>query len=389
MSISDIALYTFFILLLSWGSKRLPFIPLLCVLLGIVWGFFGKHLDIGTLQICAKIALIFFLFVDGAKLHFPKIFHFQSIRLPTVGIVVTFILGMGLLLFIFPLTWKEAFVVLLPLLSIDGRMTLPAFQRSVPARVSQMLSVEGGMTSLLVFFLLSLVHLSHPFHFIIGIFFPLIVGGVLGYLCGVVGKTALDFGWAENHLFRGALFLIPFAIFAFCELFHGNGFIGVIVAGLVFGHTARPLCNTLFDFSRRQGPILIYLLLIFFGTFSLHILSSTFTFSLILFALLFLFGVRFLSVLISFQKSPFQWKTLAYLTFFNPKGLIPIATALLFTDYFAFPNEHLMLSIVLTTTFFSLLIHPLFAYSVATSYAYAIRSFRGSIELLPTISIPI
>lgn len=388
MTIPDIALYSFFFLLISWGSKRLPFIPLLCVLLGIAWGLVGKHLDLTTLQMTAKIALIFFLFVDGARLHFPKIVHFQSLRLPTVGTLVTLILGMGLLLFFFPLTWKEAFVVILPLLTIDGRMTTPAFQKGVPPRVSEMLQTEGGITSLLAFFLLSLVVLPHPFHFFIGIFFPLIAGGVLGYLCGVVGKTALDFGWADRPLFKGALFLVPFAIFAFCDLFHANGFIGVIAAGITFGHTARVLCDSLFDLSRRQGSYLIYLLLIFFGTFSLHILSTTFTFSFILFSLLFLFGVRFLSVLISFQKSSFQWKTLAYFTFFNPKGLIPIAAALLFTEYFSFPNENLMLGIVLSTTFFSLLIHPLFAHPFALSYAHAIHPFRASIEHLPTISLP-
>ncbi|MCP5506392.1 MAG: cation:proton antiporter [Chlamydiales bacterium] len=388
MTTAEIALYSFFFLLLSWGSKRLPFIPLLCLLLGVIWGLFGKHLDLSVIQTTAKIALIFFLFVDGARLHFPKIFHFQSLRLPTIGTVVTLLLGMGLLLFFFPLTWKEALIVTLPLLAIDGRMTTPAFQQGVPPRVSEMLKTEGGITSLIAFFLLSLVHLDHPFHFFIGIFFPLIAGGTLGYLSGVVGKTALDFGWADRPLFKGALFLLPFALFSFCELFHANGLIGVIAGGMTFGHTARPLCDSLFDLSRRQGSYLIFLLLIFFGTFSLHLLSSTLTFSLLLFAVLFLFGVRFLAVLISFQKSAFQWKTLGYFTFFNPKGLIPIAAALLFTEYFTFSNENLMLAIVLTTTFLSLLIHPLFAYPVALSYARAIRPYRAHIEHLPTVSLP-
>lgn len=388
MTTVEIALFSFFFLLLSWGSKRLPFIPLLCLLLGVIWGLFGKHLNLSVIQMTAKIALIFFLFVDGARLHFPKIFHFQSLRLPTIGSVVTLLLGMGLLLFFFPLTWKEAFVVTLPLLAIDGRMTTSAFELGVPSRVSEMLKTEGGITSLIAFFLLSLASLDHPFHFFIGIFFPLIAGGVLGYLFGVVGKTALDFGWADRPLFKGALFLLPFALFSFCELFHANGLIGVIAGGMTFGHTARPLCDSLFDVSRRQGSYLIYLLLIFFGTFSLHILSSQLTFSLILFAFLFLFAIRFLSVLISFQKTKYQWKTLGYLTFFNPKGLIPLATTLLFTEYFSFPNENLMLSIVLTTTFFSLLIHPLFAHPVALSYAHGIRPFRASPEHLPTVSLP-
>ncbi|QVL57033.1 MAG: cation:proton antiporter [Simkaniaceae bacterium] len=388
MTTNDIALYSFFFLILSWGSKRLPFIPLLCLLLGIVWGFLGARPHISTLQFTTKIALIFFLFVDGAKLHIPKILRYQSIRLPTIGLLVTLLLGMGLIKALFPLSMMEAFVVMLPLLAIDGRVVDPAFSSHIPSRISQMLNVEGAFTGIFAFFVLSLVHLPHPLHFFIGIFFPLIAGSILGYICGLVGKTALECGWAQNNLFRGAFFLIPFAIFAFCDLFNANGFIGVIAAGITFGHTARFLCDSLFDLSRRQAPYLFYLLLIFFGIFSLHILSSAMTFTLIFFAVVFLIVIRFLAVLISLQKSHFQWKTLGYFTFFSPKGLISIAIALLFTEYLSFPNASLMLAIILTTTLFSLLIHPLFAYPVAMSYADGIHSYPRAPEHFPTVSLP-
>lgn len=388
MTLADIALYSFFFLILSWGSKRLPFIPLLCLLLGIIWGFFGSCPDKTTLQFVATIALVFFLFVEGAKLHIPKILHYQSIRLPTIGLLVTLVLGVGLIKFLFPLSLKEAFIVTLPLLALDGKVISPAFSSYLPPRITQMLNVEGSFTTLFAFFILSLIHLSHPFHFFLGVFFPLIAGSVLGYICGLVGKTALECGWAQNDLFRGAFFLIPFAIFSFCELFHSNGFIGVIAAGVTFGHTGRFLCDSLFDLSRRQAPYLFYLLLIFFGIFSLHILSTMMTFTLIFFALAFLFGVRFLAVLISFQKSQFQWKTLGYFTFFSPKGLIPIAAAFLSTEFFSFTNEGLMLSIVLATTLFSLLLHPLFAYPVAMSYAQRIHRYPKAPEHFPTVSLP-
>ncbi len=389
MNITDIALYTFFFLIISWGSKRLPFIPLLCLLLGVVWGVLGSKPHLPTLQIIAKIALIFFLFVDGAKLHIPKILHYQPVRLPTIGLLVTLILGMALVKIFFPLSLKEAFIVTLPLLAIDARVVPPAFHLSVPTRVSQMLSVEGSFTGIFAFFVLSIVHLAHPFHFFIGIFFPIIAGSIVGYICGLVGKTALECGWAENNLFRGAIFLIPFAIFAFCELFYANGFIGVIAAGLTFGHTARSICDSLFDLSRRQAPYLFYLLLIFFGTFSLHVLSTALTPNLIFFAILFLTAVRFLSVLISFQKSCFKWNTLWYFTFFSPKGLIPIATALFFAEYFSFLGANLMLLIVLTTTFFSLLVHSLFAYPVAMAYGSDIHRYPRAVEHLPTVSLPV
>lgn len=388
MTIADIGLFSFFFLILSWGSKRLPFIPLLCLLLGVTWGFFGSRPDLTTLQFVAKIALIFFLFIEGAKLHVPKILRYQSIRLPTIGLLVTLVLTMSLLRLLFPLSLKESFVVTLPLLAIDGKTVPTAFSAHLPARISQMLNVEGAFTTLFAFFILSLLHLPHPFHFFHGIFFPLIAGVLLGYICGLIGKTALRCGWAQRDLFRGALFLVPFAVFSLCGLCHSNGFIGVIAAGITFGHTARVLCDSLFDLSRRQAPYLFCLLLIFFGIFSLHTFSTMVTLTAIIFSISFLLAVRFLAVLVSFQKSHFQWKTLGYFTFFSPKGLVPIAAVFLSAEFFLFPNGDLMLSIVFTTTLLSLLVHPFFSYPVAMIYAERIHRYPKAREHFPTVSLP-
>ena len=285
MNIPDIALYSFFLIIIAWGSKRIPFLPILCLILGIAWGFFGNRAPVEVIQCVAKIALIFFLFLDSARLHFPKVLRYQSIRLPTVGLLATLCLGIFLTKVFFPLSWRESFVVILPLLAIDSKISPSPFTSTMPSRISQMFNVEASFTGIFAFLLLSIVHLDHPFHFFIGIFFPIIAGALLGYICGIIGKTALECRWATHSFFRGSLFLIPFAIFSFCDLFGSNGFIGVISAGLVFGHTARALCDTFFDLGRRQGLILFYLLIILFGVYVLQALSIAMTFKMILFAL--------------------------------------------------------------------------------------------------------
>ena len=194
MTVPDIALICFFLLLISWGSRRLPFIPLLCLLFGIGWGFIGPRHSITVLETVAKVALTFFLFIDGARLHIPKILHFQSKRLPSIGLVVTLILGILLIRHFFQLTLEESFLTILPLLIIDGKTTPSAFSCVLPSRIQQMVNVEGSFTGIFAFFLLSLVHLTHPFHFFIGIFFPILAGVGLGYICGLVAKAALDTG---------------------------------------------------------------------------------------------------------------------------------------------------------------------------------------------------
>ena len=118
-------------------------------------------------------------------------------------------------------------------------------------------------------------------------------------------------------------------------------------------------------------------------------LSQTLTLPLILFALIFLFGVRFIAVLASFIKTPYRWKTIGYFTFMSPKGLIPIATTMLFTEYYTFPAQNLMLQIVVTTLFFSLLIHPLFARPVVHAFGNSLNQRTDSAEYLPTVSLPL
>jgi NhaP-type Na+/H+ or K+/H+ antiporter len=376
MTIQEIALYSFFFIIISWGSKRVSFLPFLCLLLGMVWGFLGHHPRLEIIQLTAKIALVYFLFLDSSRLHFPKVLHYQSIRLPTIGFLITLILGIVLVQILFPFSIKESCFLLMPLLALDAKVSAPALASFVPPRISQMFNVEGSLTSIFAFFFLSIAYLHRPLHFFISI----AAGVALGYISGFVGKVALKCGWATQAFFRGALILLPFAIFACCELFHSSGFIGVIAAGVTFGHSARLLCDTLFDFSRRQGLILFYLLIIFFGS---QIVFIKVTVEMIVFALLFLFGVRFFAVFFSLIPKRFQWKTLFYFTFFAPKGLVPIAALFLF-----FSSENLMMNITLTTILCSLFLHSLFAYPIAHAYGQAMKKYPDTFERLPTIIFP-
>ena len=388
MTIQDIALYTFFLIALSWVSKRVTFLPLLCLLLGIGWGFLGHYPSKEVLQYSAKIALVFFLFVNSTRLHIPKILRYHSIRLPTIGLGVTLIMGMCLVKWIFPLFWIEAFVVTFHLIAVDGQLVPSAFSSKIPSRVMQMLNVEASCTTLLAFLMLSIFHLSQPSHFWGEILFPILAGIGWGYICGWIGKTVLKFEWALPSFFRGTLFMIPFGIFALCGIFGGNGFMGVIAAGLTFGHSARCLCDTFFEMSKRQGLVLFYFLIILLGTIIFHTLLHTITLKMVVFALLFLFALRFLAVVASFVLERFQWKTAFYFTFFAPKGLLPITAAFLFSEYFSFPHQELMLNVMLTTLLCSIVTHSLFASSIARLYAQKISRYPLAIEYFPVVDLP-
>ena len=118
--------------------------------------------------------------------------------------------------------------------------------------------------------------------------------------------------------------------------------------------------------------------------FAFFILWPILTLSMVAFSLLFLFGVRFLSVVIALIASRFHWKSYLFFTFFSPKGLIPIAALFLF---FPLPFS-LSGNLIVTTITLSILIHSPCALFVTHLYSRAMKKGGDLPEHLPSISLP-
>lgn len=395
MNFHIVSIFGFFFLFLSWTSNRLQrtlgLFPLIALLFGMAWALFSVGPSKHTIQMIAQVGLIFFLFVDSSRLHLPKVFHYHglSTRLFSFGFLVTLILTTFLAHLLFDLSWRETVILALPLAAIDMKITAPfSTFPLIPPRVSQSLNIEASVSGILAVFFLSILLLPHPFHFFIGIFFALILGGGVGFICGRLSLLAIDFGWARSLFLRGAVFLIPFAVYGLCKMLHTYGLIGVIAAGLTFGHTARRLCDSLFDFSRKEGQLFFYLLLVYFGIFVYRTLVQEVTLPMIGFALVILFVVRFIAVLVSTIGSDIQWKTRFFLTFFAPKGVVSLAVSLFFLEsgQFALPNA--IMDTLITTIILSIVLHTLFAYPFAYWYGHALQKTPRAEEFLPVVSLP-
>ena len=396
MNFQLLSIFCFFFLFLSWTSKKLQktlgLFPLIALLFGIIWALLFNSPSKSTIQLIARVGLIFFLFVDSSRIHLPKVFHYHNLstRLFSIGFVLT--LGLTTLLghLLFPLAWKEAFILALPLAAVDMKITAPfSTFPLIPSRVSQTLNIEASVSGLLAIFFLSILLIPHPFHFFIGIFFALILGKGVGFICGRLSLLAIDFGWAKSFFLRGAVFLIPFAVYGLCKMLSTYGLIGVLAAGLAFGHSARRLCDSLFDFSRKEGQLFFYLLLIYFGIFVYSTLSQNLSFPMIGFALMMLFVVRFIAVFFSTLGTGLQWKTRFFFTFFAPKGLISLAVSLFFLESGRLLAHSLVLDLLVTTILLSILLHTLFAYPLAFWYGHSVQKTRGKEEFLPIVSLPI
>jgi len=380
-----LTLTAFFLLLISWVTKKLHqtlgLLTLLCLIFGIALGYFHQIPPLNVIRSLSEVPLILFLFIDGIRLHFPKIVHYhpEAFRQMTLGFFIQAFLGTILAHYFLGVSWMSSSLLALALATIDLKATpMPIETKRIPPRISQVLNLETSATPILSIFLFMLFKSGS----IVGLLIPLLLGFVLGICIIYLTRIALKSHLAHRPFLISSLFVAPFALFYFCETIYWNGYMGVIALALTLGHMGRSLCDGLFDFGRRQGRLLFFLFIILFGCQILGSLAHSLTVEMILYAAISLFVIRFIGVFVSFLGSKFQWKTVLFCSFFGPRALVPAALALL-----ALPYDLQVYATLYGAVLLSLILHTLFSFSVTYWYSQVIQE-TGKTEFLPTVSFP-
>ncbi|NRA90669.1 MAG: hypothetical protein HRU43_06045, partial [Simkaniaceae bacterium] len=172
--------------------------------------------------------------------------------------------------------------------------------------------------------------------------------------------------------------------FGLCTFLKANGLIGALFSGIIIGHFARAQCGAIFDLSRRAGTYLYQLLFIIFGVFAVHVISKVYLIPALIFALSFLTLIRFIATTLSFIHSPYQWKTIGYFTFMNPKGVITLGMIIVFMNHF----QHFGLKITVLVALITLYIQPLFSPIAAKVYGKYLKENSDLYENFPTVALP-
>jgi len=380
-----IASTAFFLLVMSWVTKKLHHVlgllTLLCLCFGILLGFYHQVPSEKVIKGITEITLILFLFVDGTRIHIPKLLHYhkEAFRQLTIGYIIQCVLGAALAYFLLHISLLPAFLLSIALAAIDTKVAPAVIEnRLIPPRISGILHLESFVTPLLTVFLIVFLKESSYLSLVISI----LAGGITGLLCVLITKRTIKWHLSHRTFLVSSLFLAPFALYYLCEVLHLNGWLGVMALSLTLGHLGRSFCDGLFDFARRQGKLLFFLFVIVFGCQVLPVLSSTLSLMTIIYAIGVLFVIRGLAVVSSLTWSRFKVSTLFFCLFFGPRAVVPIAIGLLF-----FSNQPSLFIPLYGVTLLSLLIHTLFSYPLSHSYGESIQT-SGKAELLPTVSFP-
>ena len=243
----------------------------------------------------------------------------------------------------------------------DAALGMPVVSnKRVPGPVRRALTVEGGLND----------GLAVPFAFafaaagevlasevtagdaLVFLLEQIVLGTLVGIAIGWLGargiSSALRGGWASSGSAQIAFVAFAGAAYAGAEWIHGNGFISVWVAGLVFALVGRQALHPQ-GFATSTGELLI---LLSFFVFGIALLAPTLTrleAPWIVFALVSLVVVRPVAVAVAMVRSGLRWPTVAYMGWFGPRGIASLVLVVLIYKDFAMENIDKVIDVVTIT----------------------------------------
>jgi NhaP-type Na+/H+ or K+/H+ antiporter len=333
----------------------------------------------------AELTLILVLFSDAARIDLKRLLadHDLPLRLLTIGMPLTIIMGALIALSIFPeISWPMVLLVATMLAPTDAALGQSVVSSSeVPLRIRQALNVESGLNDgiALPLVLAFAIWAGAPVEEEAGLgdvftfaALQLTLGPLAGLGVGYVGARLIDAAITRQWItepFQGvAILCVALAAFALAESIGGNGFISAFTAGLFFGSLIRHHCKYLFEFMESEGHLLTIITFIIFGAVMLPQALNHAVWDTVLLALLFLTLIRMLPIALAVTGLGLSLPSKLFLGWFGPRGIASILFALLILEDYPVPGGEELLACVVITVALSILLHGVTAAPLAKAY---------------------
>ena len=398
-NLAILAVFVFFYSIASGGLERTPINgALVFAAFGLLLGPLGLdvlHLNIGGegLRTLAELTLALVLFTDAANanlgvlklnIHIPQ-------RLLLIGLPLTILLGFGVGVLVFDgLSLMEVAILATMLAPTDAALGKAVVtNEAVPSSIREGLNVESGLNDgicvPILFVFLALVmatgtETSTPVLALklvaeeIGI--GVAVGAGLTVLGNWLGTRFADRGWITETWRQLPVPALAVACFAVAQWLGGSGFIAAFVGGLLFGGLAKQHKHMLLLAAEGTGDTLALLTWVVFGAAVVGQSVGSFSWDVVLYAVLSLTVVRMLPVFLVLAGMSLRTDEKLFIGWFGPRGLASIVFAIIVL------NEHLpgaetMTMTVVCTIALSVIAHGLSANPLVTALAGRIKRARG------------
>jgi NhaP-type Na+/H+ or K+/H+ antiporter len=385
----ELGILTLFIFLYSIVAGRVERSaisgPIVFVIAGFLMGPFGLGWLTGDatnddLRTLADLTLALILFIDAANADtsiLKRQFRIPS-RMLLLGLPGVIALGFGLAVLMFDgLSIYEAAILATMLAATDAALGKAVItNKAVPARIREGLNVESGLNDgicvpILLFFIALSVsgdgdgHSTSALTLVakeIGI--GMVVGLSLAFIGAVLLRWCWKQGWVTEIWQQVTVVGLAIASFAIAQSLHGSGYIAAFTGGMLFGFMAKDATHKLVLAAEGTGETLALVTWMLFGAMVIGPALKSFTWEVVVYALLSLTVIRILPIFLSLAGSGESVSSRLFLGWFGPRGLASIVFAIIVINA-EVPGGELLALVVICTVFLSLIAHGISANPLA------------------------
>ena len=319
---------------------------LLFAAFGLLFGPLGLgwlDLDVSAegLRTLAEFTLAMVLFTDASNANLgvlKKSFHIPQ-RLLLIGLPLTILLGFGVgALLRGALTLFEVAILATMLAPTDAALGKAVVTDDrVPPEIREGLNVESGLNDgicvpiLFVFLALAVAEAGHgdgeikPLMLVVE---EIGVGAGVGLALTLLGTWAIGQtsarGWIDATWHQLPVPALALCCFALAQILGGSGFIAAFVGGLLFGAIAKTHKPKLLLAAEGTGDTLALITWVVFGAAVVGQTIDSFSWQIVLYALLSLTIVRMLPVFLVLHGMSLRAKEKLFMGWFGPRGLASI-----------------------------------------------------------------
>ena len=384
--------------LVSGGLEKTPFNgAVVFMAFGLVLGPLGfgvltLEVDAELLSTLAELTLAMVLFTDASNANLRELKHSFKIpqKLLLIGLPLTILLGFvtGYLLFD-GLALLEIALLATMLAPTDAALGKAVVtNEAVPSNIREGLNVESGLNDgicvpiLFIFLALISEEVQGGTTMValklvteaIGI--GVVVGVGLTFLATHLFPRCAERGWVTETWQQLTVPALAVTCFAVAQWFGGSGFIACFVGGMLFGKLAKRHKHTFLLAAEGTGDTLALITWVVFGSAVVGQSIGSFSWQVVVYALLSLTVVRMLPVFLVLKGMNLSADEKLFMGWFGPRGLASIVFAVIVLNE-NLPGGHTISMTVVCTIILSVIGHGLSATPLVAALGARLKNSTG------------
>ncbi len=389
---ADVAIIAAILLLVAATRERVSSLPItapiLFVGLGVligedILGALTIDLESETVALLAEFTLALLLFADASRIDVRRLRSSIGLPVRLLAIALPLTIAMGTMvtaMLLTDLTLFESALVAAVLAPTDAALGQAVITNpAVPVRVRQALNVEAGLNDGLVVPAVSLFVALSIGDDVDGpgalagkalseIAIGVAVGCGLAFLMARLVTIAMDRGWTDAEGYR--LVALGTAVLAFtgANVAHGNGFIAAFLCGLFIRWFVGREVEDHTELAEDAAQLGATATFVVFGALLVVPAFERLTLPVVLCAIATLTVGRMIPVWISLLGTGLKLPTVAFISWFGPRGLASMVFGLLLLEETGLDEGNDLFAVIATVIVASVVLHGVTAAPLAERY---------------------